>query len=221
VIPSALSYLLLFGGGASVFGVGVTNATLIANFNKSDSRTLLRTTVRSVDGAPAVFHVGDKYPILTAGYFGPASFNNGTAYTPPPSFTFEDLGISVKMTPKIHGTDEVSLEIDAEFKVLGATSLNGIPIISTRKLTSKVRLKNNESAVVGGLMTLNEARTISGIAGLAQVPGLGALVSRRDNSKDSDEVVIVVRPHLMSLPPDEVVTRTVWVGSETRPLLPL
>ena len=37
-------------------------------------------------------------------------------------------------------------------------------------------------------------------AGLAQVPGLGALVSRRDNSKDSDEVVIVVRPHLMSLP---------------------
>lgn len=220
-IPSALSFLLTFGGGASIFGIGVTDAQLIATFNKSDSRTLLKTNIRSVDGAPATFHVGDKYPILTSGYFGGVDSNNPSAYRPPPSFNFEDLGLSVKLTPKIHGTDEVSLDIDAEFKVLGSTSFNGIPVISTRKLTSRVRLKNDETAVVAGIMNLNEARTISGLAGLAQIPGLGALVRRTDKSHDSNEVIIVLRPHLLSLPPDEVVTRSLWVGSETRLLLPL
>ena len=127
----------------------------------------------------------------------------------------------MKLTPRIHGTDEVSLDIDAEFKVLGSESLNGIPVISTRKLTSKVRLKNDQWAIVAGMMSLSEARSMSGLAGLAQIPGLGALVRQNDKSRDSSEVIIVLKPHLLSLPPDEVLTRSVWVGTETRPLLPL
>lgn len=219
-LSSSLSYVL-FGGGASTFAIGVANATVIANFNKSNARTLLRTTIRSVDGMPATFHVGEKYPVLTGGYFGPASFSGPGAYTPPPSFTFEDLGLLVKLTPRIHGTDEVSIELDAEFKVLAGQALNGIPIISSRKLSSKVRLKEDESAVVAGLMSTSEARSISGLAGLAQIPGLGWLVRQNNKSRDSDEVIIVMRPHLLSLPPDETVTRSVWVGTESRPMRPL
>jgi len=220
-IPAGLSYLLTFGGGASLFGVGISDAHMIARFNKSNSRTLLKTNVRSVDGLPATFHVGDKYPILTSGYFGPADFGGDNAYRPPPSFNFEDLGLSIKMTPRIHGMDEVTLEIDTEFKVLGAGSFNGIPVISNRKLTSRVRLKNDEYAVVAGMMTINEARGISGLAGLSQIPGLGALVRRNENSKDSDEVIIVLKPRLLSLPPDQILTRSVWVGTDTRPRIPL
>jgi general secretion pathway protein D len=219
-IPSGLG-LLTMGGGASVFAVGISDAQLIARFNKSNARTLLDTNIRSLDGSAATFHVGDKYPILTSGYFGPASFSGPGSYSPPPSFTFEDLGLSVKLTPRIHGIDEVSLDIDAEFKVLGSTSLNGIPVISSRKLTSKVRLKNDEWAIVAGMMSASEARSISGLAGLAQIPGLGALVRQTDKSRDSSEVIIVLKPHLLSLPPGEVLTRSVWVGTETRPLLPL
>jgi general secretion pathway protein D len=219
-LSSSLSYVL-FGGGASAFAIGVANATVIANFNKSNARTLLRTIIRSVDGMPATFHVGEKYPVLTGGYFGPSSFSGAGAYRPPPSFTFEDLGLLVKLTPRIHGTDEVSIELDAEFKVLAGQALNGIPIISSRKLSSKVRLKEDEFAVVAGLMSTSEARSISGLAGLAQIPGLGWLVRQNNKSKDSDEVIIVMRPHLLSLPPDETVTRSVWVGTESRPMRPL
>jgi general secretion pathway protein D len=220
-IPTGLSYLLTFGGGASVFGVGISDAQLIARFNKSNARTLLKSNIRSVDGLPATFHVGDRYPILTSGYFGPANFGGANAYRPPPSFNFEDLGLSVKMTPRIHGMEEVTLEIDAEFKVITGEALNGIPIISNRKLTSRVRLKNDEYAVIAGMMTINEARAISGLAGLAQIPGLGALVRRNEKTKDSDEVIIVIKPRLLSLPPDEIVTRSVWVGTDTRPRIPL
>lgn len=219
-ISSALNYVV-FGGGASAFALGVANSTVIANFNKSNARTLLRTTIRSLDGMPANFHVGEKYPILNSGYFGPASFSGPGAYSPPPSFTFEDLGLVVKVTPHIHGTDEVTLELEAEFKVLAGQALNGIPIISNRKLTSKVRVKEEETAVVAGLMSKSEAQSISGLAGLAQIPGLGWLVRQNNKSHDSDEVIIVLRPHLLNLPPDETATRTVWIGTESRPMRPL
>jgi general secretion pathway protein D len=219
-LASGLTYVL-FGGGASAFAIGVASATVTANFNKSTARTLLRTTISSMDGMPATFHVGEKYPILNSGYFGPASFSGPGAYTPPPSFTFEDLGVVVKLTPRIHGMDEVTLDVEAEFKVLAGSAENGIPIISSRKLVSRVRLKENESAVVAGLMSASEAVSISGLAGLAQIPGLNWLVRQSTKSHDADEVIIVMRPHLLSIPPDEMVTRSVWVGTETRPMRPL
>ena len=219
-LSSGLSYVL-FGGGASAFAVGVANSTVIANFNKSTAHTLLRTTINSLDGMPATFHAGEKYPILSSGYFGPASFSGPGAYTPPPSFTFQDLGLVVKLTPRIHGMDEVTLELEAEFTVLAGQALNGIPIISNRKIATKVRLKENESAVVAGLMTADEAVSISGLAGLAQIPGLRWLVQQRTKSHDADEVLMVLRPHLLSIPPDEMATRSIWVGTETRPAGPL
>ncbi len=125
------------------------------------------------------------------------------------------------MTPHVQGLNDVTLDIEAEFKVLGSQSLNGIPVISNRKLTSKVQLKNNESAIVAGMMTHSEARSITGLAGLSQVPGLGALVRKTENTHDGSEVLIVLRPRLLSLPPDEIPTHAIWVGTETRPLAPL
>ncbi len=61
-IPSGLSYLLQLGGGASIFGIAISNSQIFAQFNKSNSKTLLETNIRSLDNMPATFHVGDRYP---------------------------------------------------------------------------------------------------------------------------------------------------------------
>src|SRR5258708_23528212 len=96
----------------------------------------------------------------------------GRVFTPPPAINFEDLGLTLKITPHIHGVDEVSLDIDAEFKLLGAGAVDGIPIISNRKYESKVRLVTGEWAVLAGLMTGSDARTITGIPILSAIPFL-------------------------------------------------
>jgi hypothetical protein len=210
-IPAGFTQFLTFGGGASLLGLGVTSAQLFANVAKSSASTLLRSEVVSLDGQPASLHVGDKYPIVTNAYFG-SNTGTGQVFTPPPTFNFEDLGLVLKVTPHVHGTDEVSLDIDAEFKLLGAGAVDGIPIISNRKYESKVRVMTGEWAVLAGLMTGSEARTITGIPGMSSVPLL------RSNKKNSDDsaTLIVLKPHLLNLPPTETATWRAWCGTETR-----
>lgn len=146
-----------------------------------------------------------------------ATLNLGQNYTPPPTFNFEDLGLSIKITPYVHNADEVTLEVEAEFKVLGNGSYNGVPVISNRKFQSKIRLKTSEDAIVAGLMSDTQARTISGLAGLSRIPILGPLTRQNTKSHDTSEVLIVIKPRVTSLPGDEVPARALWFGSETKP----
>lgn len=214
-----LASYYVFGGGQTMLGIGVLTAQLMANVNNSDSRSLLRAEVRSVDGQPANLHVGDKFPLQTQGFNFGAPAGTATGYAP--SFSFEDLGLVLKVTPKVHGVDEVTLDVDAEFKVLGSGSVNGIPVVSNRKFVAQVRLKFDEQAVITGLMSDTQAKSISGLAGLSSVPLVGPLL--RSNTKDDskNEILLLIKPHLINLPPTEADIRPVFVGPDTRPRTPL
>ena len=147
-----------------------------------------------------------------------ASSAFGQTYSPPPTFNFEDLGLVLKITPFVHDMDEVTLEIEAEFKVLGSGSFNGVPVISSRKYQGKVRLRTSQYAVVAGLVSDTEARSITGIAGLAKLPVLGALFREDARSNDTSDVLLVIKPRMVSFPASEMVTKSFWFGSEMKPL---
>ncbi|MCC7496781.1 MAG: type II and III secretion system protein [Bryobacterales bacterium] len=217
-IPPGYDRIYTFFGGKSLVGLGVMPAQLMATMSRGFSRTLLKARIRAADGQPATFHAGDRYPVMTAGYFGDTSSAAGTIYAPPPSFNFEDLGLSIKLTPQVHGSDEVSLDIEAEFKVLGGQSLNGIPVISNRKIQSRIRLRSNEWGIVAGLMSSNDARTIAGLAGLAQVPLLGPLLRSNTSDTSNTDVLVVLKPQILGIAPSDYATRAIWTGSEGRPL---
>jgi general secretion pathway protein D len=210
-VPSGFANFMTFGGGATLIGFGVTSAQLFANVSKSSSSTLLRSEIVALDGQPSTFHVGNKYPLVSNAYIGNTS-GGGTVYTPPPTFTFEDLGLVLKVTPHIHGTDEVTLDVDAEFKLLGANSIDGIPIIASTKYESKTRVMTGEWAVLAGLMTSSEARTITGIPILSRIP----LLRSNNVNKDYGQTLIVLKPHLLILPPSESPTWRAWCGTETK-----
>ena len=205
---------------SKMFGLGLVNVDIIAQMTRAGARNLLRTTVVSVDNQKATFHAGSKYPIITSQYVGAAA-STSTALSAPPSFTFQDLGIVVTVTPHVHAMGEISLDLDTEYKILGAASVNGVPIISSRKLQSTIRLKPDQYALVAGLTSESKSRALSGPAFFSNIPLLGHLISHFTGSKANTYVIISMKPHLMSLPPEEKTTHEVFIGSETRSITPL
>ena len=222
--PSGVLKLATFGGASSLIGLSLSSMDMFATMSQSYSKKLLRASLRSDHGMPVTFHIGDRYPIISAGYFGDAipgaSKGDGITYRPPPSFTFEDLGLTLKVTPVVHGVDDISLEVEAEFKLLSGANFNGIPVVSNRKFTSRLRLEQGEWAVMTGLVSVSEGRTISGVAGLMQIPILGTLFSSNSKQETLGETLLLIRPRLLSLPPSEWATDPVWTGPEGRPEIP-
>lgn len=214
--PALAATMATFGGGKARMAVNLTGTSLFASATKGQVRSLVKAEMRGVDGQPAQLHVGDRYPILTAGYFGRTT-GTGTVYTPPPTVNFEDLGIVLKVTPRVHGLDSVSLEIEAEFKTLTGEATNGIPVIANRKFSTRVRASFEETAVIAGLVRETLSQSWSGIPLLVKVPALRS----NDRSSDVTEVLLTLKPRLVNLPPGEIPTVAVRAGSETRPLTPL
>ena len=132
-----------------------------------------------------------------------------------------NLGLEVKVTPHIHGAEGVTLAIETTFELLAGNAVNNIPIIGRRQINTQVRLMDGEWAVVAGLMNPSTTKSTSGFWGLSQIPFLGNLFRQTTKSTSNENVLIAIRPHLLSLPPDQVVTRQLRVGSETRPFNPL
>ena len=218
-LQSGIGGLLTFGGGKTLIGIGVMGPSLVATLSKSESKMLLAAQLRSLSGQKATIHIGERYPIETGGY-GATGTGTGSI-TLPPSFTFQDLGLTLTTTPVVHDTENVSLDVEAQFQVLTGASVNGLPVISNRSVKNITRLKFGEWAIIAGLLTTNEARTLSGLAGLNRIPFLGPLTSTHEHDTDDDQVILLLRPVLLTLPPGESAVRSFLTGTETRPLTPL
>ncbi len=222
-LPQNIVGLLRFGGGKTMFGIGIMMPSIVANLTKSTGSNLLDGTLRSTDGQAASMHVGQQYPVMTLGYFGPSSFtSSGTAYTPPPSFQFVDLGLTMKVTPWVHSLDEITLDVDVEFKLLTGASLNGIPVIANRAMKENVGLRMGEWAVMGGLLDIEEAHSIAGIVGLSRIPYLGPLTNMYTKTRSDDQILVMMRPRLLTDPPGAAAPPRMYrMGSDTRPVTPL
>jgi type II secretory pathway component HofQ len=85
-------------------------------------------------------------------------------------------------------------------------------VISNKKYESKVRLVNGQWAVLAGLMTASDAKTITGLPVLSLVP----LLRSNTVTRDRGQTLIVLKPHITILPPTEFPTRRVYTGTETK-----
>ena len=143
----------------------------------------------------------------------PASLisNPAITQTPYPGSEYEDIGLKIKATPQLHDTKDVTLQLEFEIKSLSGSSINGIPVISNRTVTQTVRLKEDETSLITGLLSDNETKTLSGIPGLAQLPGIGYAFGTRNNSYSNDELLFLITPRRVRSPFHE--SRTIYAGT--------
>ena len=131
-----------------------------------------------------------------------SAFATGTTptQTPYPGAEYVDLGVKVKATPSLHANHEVTLQLEFEIRALSGMNINGIPILSNRTLSQVVRVKDNETTLIGGLLDQEETRAITGLPGLAEIPGAGYTFGTHNNSVQETEFMILVTPRPLRSP---------------------
>jgi general secretion pathway protein D len=196
-----------FGGGRSAFAITVPGASFRATLSESLVRGISTQSVRAVDNLPATLLIGERYPIVNA-TFSPIFFagdvqqqaQQGTLVNPFPSFTFEDIGIRLKMTPRIHNDGEISLKLEAQVRSLTGQTFNSVPTISNRQTEQVVRVRDGQAALISGVLLQDERSSMNGWPLLAEIPVLGYLFGQRTREVSESEVIVVVTPHILHDP---------------------
>jgi general secretion pathway protein D len=197
--------LATFGNGLTFSGVSLDHITTALSLNESWARSVSRVTLKVAQGNDATFKVGERYPIMNASY---APIYNSSAvsavlgnqsYVPPfPSVSYEDLGLNLKAKPVVHGNGEVSMTLELQVRALTGASANGVPVISNQEYQGSIRLRDGEPAVVAGEITTNDQRAMSGIPGIAALPGFNQVFTDNTRMKEYDELLIMITPHVIA-----------------------
>jgi general secretion pathway protein D len=218
------SGIALFGGGITQSALSPGTLTANINLNSSDSRELEHMVLRlsdattsGTDASAGTIKSGTRYPIQTSSFSGlSGSLPNipgltgagsssslgsllgslGGSVPNVPQIEYQDLGLTLKATPRVLRNDDVALNIDMKIDSLSGTAINGNPILTNRSYSGIITLRQGEGVVVVSELDKQESRAISGVPGLSEIPGLNDITDK-DIQRSNSTLLIVLTPHVI------------------------
>jgi general secretion pathway protein D len=200
------------------FSIAIPSATAQALLSDTSARVLQNPQLRASDGKLAKIRIGQKVPIST-GSFTPFTGGGATAGNIFSQFQYQDVGVNLDVTPKVHLDREITLTVKVEISsIAGQQNFNGLlePIFNNRSVEHEITLKEGEANVLAGIISDDDRKVVSGVPGLSQIPILRFLFSNEHTERNSQEFIIVMTPHIVRLPEfEEINMRGLYVGTDT------
>lgn len=158
-----------------------------------------RPTVSMANNQKGVIRSGQQIAVPTN------TFNNGGigGNSQSTNIEYRDVVLDLEVIPLVNSADEVTLQIsllsdevipDAGVPIEGVGT---VPTIATRELVTTVTVPNNETIVLGGLITARDTKTRSGIPILSKIPYVGGLFGSNETGKDREELLIFIQPKII------------------------
>ncbi|MGM0608052.1 MAG: hypothetical protein ACQESP_06515 [Candidatus Muiribacteriota bacterium] len=159
--------------------------------------------IRVVHGRKADFEIGDEIPVPYYSYqeahkFVHESGKDLRVVEPLKNFTKANVGIKLEVEPYIHDNNEVSLDLDISVSDLIKIDDEGQPYTSNRNTTTHVRLKDKETAVLGGLIKQEEKKSDRRVPGLQNIPILRSIFRSRKTEQTNQEMLMFITPHFVN-----------------------
>jgi general secretion pathway protein D len=190
--------------GAGDWAATLPGATATAILTDNRTHIIQDPEIRVTDGERAKLTIGERVPIATGSFqAGVGVATTGVNPLVNTQFTYQDVGVTIDVQPRVHPDDQVSMKLTVDISSLAGTqNIGGInqPIIAQNKIEHEVRLKDGEASILGGLITRTQTVNTNGIPGLAQVPLMKYLFSENNNETQDQEVLIVLTPHIVRFP---------------------
>ncbi len=185
---------------AHIIGAGAGNLTAIldggdvelflqATSSNGMAKILAEPTLVTISGKSANFIAGGEFAVPTAVGVG----GIGAVST-----TFRGFGTQLAFTPTVLDKDKIRLQVAPSFSSLNqSNSVDGIPGLDIRGVTTTVDLREGQWLAVAGLIQDEQAGSRVRLPGLGDIPLIGAAFGRQTTTREETELVVLVSPELV------------------------
>ena len=172
----------------------------VIKFLESDvtTKVIAKPQLRGTEGEQLSLNLGEEIPVPSTTFTPIAA--GGTAYNPMTSFQYKQVGVNVKLKPRVTYDDDVMLDLELEVSAQGADKNiagQNLPSFTSRKVTTKLRLRDGESNLLAGLLREDERKALTGIPGTLNLPIISRLFAGNDNSVAQTDIVMLLTPHVI------------------------
>jgi type II secretory pathway component GspD/PulD (secretin) len=194
----ASSGLRLYGttGDLSIF--------LKALQSKSDFTVLARPSIFTSNNQKGVISSGERIAIPTgSNSYGGIGVNSSVST----QIEYRDVVLKLEVIPLVNSNNEITMQIallndeqNGTQTIQGGAGGNNltVPRISTREILTTATVPNNNTIVLGGLISNKTGKDKSGIPILGDIPYVGRLFSTTTDTNDRSELMVFIQPSIVS-----------------------
>ncbi len=193
----------------------LTIPTAAMNFLETDSnnKILAKPNLRGIDGEEISFMVGDEVPIAETVYQAIAA--GGVSTTPVTTYRYRNVGVEIKITPFIHQNNEVTLKTKVTINFISSGASSSFPTFGKREIENKIRLKEGETNIIGGLIRDDIRGSMNGLPALAKIPLLGKLFGYSEKNISQTDLIFSITPKIIRRTPiSDQDNEAIWSGTE-------
>jgi general secretion pathway protein D len=186
-LPNGFSY---FGNIGPQWDVALQAAEADGN-----TTIIQRPRIMTSQAKQATFFVGQTVPYIT-GYYNNGYGNNS-------SYSQLSVGVELDVTPFINPDGLVVMDINQEIDDLGdAVKIDGNDVYKTvkRTMSSEIAVRDRDTIILGGFIRSDKSKSRSGVPLLMNIPVLGNLFTSRSDSKNRQELIVMMRPTVLRTP---------------------
>ena len=186
--------------GVSTADFYLSVPSAVVRFLESDSQTkvLAKPNLRGTEGQKLSLNLGEDVPVPSTTFTPIAA--GGSTVNPLTSYGYRTIGIIVEMTPRVTYDGDIILEISIENSARGTdTNIAGqnLPSFFSRKVQTKLRLRDGESNLLAGLLREDERKSLTGFPGIMRLPVVKQLFSSNDNLIKQTDIVMLLTPRIV------------------------
>lgn len=172
---------------------GISNPKLVidALSGITNVRVVSSPSILVLENETATIKVGDQIPVQSE-----TAVTNGGNFVN--SIQYRDTGVILKVKPRVSANGVVTIELGQELSALQKElGIDGNPRFTQRSVTSKVSVNDQQTVLLGGLISGIEDRTRETVPGADKVPILGKLVGTTDNNAQRTEIIVFITPKII------------------------
>ncbi len=195
--PGAIPQGVTAGVGRVRDGATSWAALLQALQGDSTTNIMFHQHLVTLDNEEAHIRVGQEVPFLTGQYTSGQQGGPGVV-TPFQTIQREEVGTSLRITPRINEANGVNLTIEQDISSISQTATGAVDLITnSRGIATRVYVEDGDILVLGGLMDEQLLQGEQRVPGLGRIPGLGWLFRARNAERVKTNLMVFIRPTIL------------------------